>query len=191
MASNHSSNSVFKSVLVGGSMVALMILPPGCNSINNKTLSRGQAQEIVTDYINQHTDYISQHNGSTSDVQGVVQNEGASQAVATIAIRDFNYNASNGHTVKYTGKAVAEFSRYTDGRWSMTNMTINPDDVFSARRFTIAPESVIPLSSNLDANRGDVMLLMGLILAVVSPLVIVYFIIKKTIQKKSSLRKQS
>jgi hypothetical protein len=181
MASNRSLNSVFKSVLVGGSMIALTILPSGCNSINNKTLSREQAQEMVTNY-------VSENNGSVSNIQGVVQNEGTSQAVATIAVSDFNYTVSNGAKVKYTGKAIAQFSRYTDGKWSMTDVTINPDDAFSARRFTISDQSLKPtLWASISSNFGYVLTLIFGVLITASPLFFMYYLT----QKKSSSQKSS
>jgi hypothetical protein len=175
------SNRSLKSVLVGGSMIALTILPSGCNSINNKTLSTEQAQTVITKY-------ITEHNGSVSNIQGVVQNEGTSQAVATIAVSDFNYTVSNGAKVKYTGKAIAQFSRYTDGKWSMTDVTINPDDAFSARRFTISNQE--PTTKGTDSDVGlDVVLppfLFGL-LVLISPLFFMYYLTqKKSAQKKES-----
>jgi hypothetical protein len=183
MNSNRSFKSVFKSVLVGGSMIALTTLPSGCNGINNKVLSSEKAQEIVTNY-------VIEHDGSVSNIQGVVQNEGASQAVATIAVSDFKYTISNGRKVKYTGKAVAEFSRYTDGRWSMTNVTINPDDAFSARRFTItdqSPSSNATLWDSLTTNPGAALIPTAFLLVITSPLFFMYYLT----QKKSSQKKQS
>jgi hypothetical protein len=180
------SNRSLKSVLVGGSMIALTILPSGCNSINNKTLSTEQAQTVITKY-------ITEHNGSVSNIQGVVQNEGTSQAVATIAVSDFNYTVSNGAKVKYTGKAIAQFSRYTDGKWSMTDVTINPDDAFSARRFTINEQGSEPeptlwskLHTQLSLDPGP--LLIPLFLFTMLPLSFVYYYLT---QKKSSPKKQS
>jgi hypothetical protein len=183
MTSNRSLNSVFKSVLVGGSVIALTILPSGCNSINNKILSSDKAQEIVSNY-------VTEHSGSVSNIQGVVQNEGTSQAVATIAISDFNYTISNGRTVKYTGKAVAKFSRYTDGRWSMTNVTINPDDAFSARRFTITDQGPTQPSlwDNISSNFGTSLTMFTFwFLGGISPFFLMYYLT----QKKSAQKKQS
>jgi hypothetical protein len=187
MASNRSLNSVFKSVLVGGSMIALTILPSGCNSINNKTLSSEQAQTMVSSY-------VTEHNGSVSNIQGVVQNEGSSQAVATISVSDFNYTVSNGAKAKYTGKAIAQFSRYTDGKWSMTDVTINPDDVFSARHFTISNQSSSPnasawvsIFSDPGGFFGIVFGILALGVVVSSPIIIVYYFN----QRKSSLKKES
>jgi hypothetical protein len=189
MTSHRPLKSVFKSVLVGGSVIALTTLPSGCSGINNKVLSREQAQEIISKY-------VTDNNGNVGDIQGVVQNEGASQAVATVTISDFNYTISNGHKVKYTGKAAAQFSRYTDGKWSMTDVTINPDDVFSARHFTTNVQD--PRSEDYwffqKVTLGDgTEFPIGLLLSLSLPLIGIVFSIYSyySTQKKSRTSKQS
>jgi hypothetical protein len=137
--SQYDLRSPLRSIVIAAGMITLTVLPSGCSIVGDNTLSSETAQSTVSEY-------VAEHNGSVSSVQGVIQNEGSSQAVATVEVNNFKYKTYGSEQI-YTGPAIAEFSRYTDGNWSMTRFTVSPNNIFSSA--SIATNIKSPSSNNI------------------------------------------
>jgi len=125
MISNRFLGSVLSFILLSGGIAALATLSSGCSIMNEKTLSQSTAQAIASRF-------VEKHKGKLTGIQGVTQNDSTNQAAAIIQISGFNYNTKSETGQTYDGKAVASFTKYTDGTWAMTGFILNPDELFSA-----------------------------------------------------------
>ena len=122
-----------------------------------------------------------------------MQNENTNEAVATVELNNLRYSSSGGSDGTYTGKAIANFSRYTDGTWSMTRVTINPDNLFSAKWFDTdvkAPtfvETQMELINKPLVDRGYNTLPPSLVIAILSiPIVGVALLILKDFSNRKT-----
>lgn len=109
-------------LLYVASITSLSIVITGCTEIlPSKTLSQAKAERIINKFL--------ESKGSISSFKGVVQNENESTAVATLEVSNYQYRLY-GNERTYSGPAIASFTRYTDGTWAMTRLTMTPQGDF-------------------------------------------------------------
>lgn len=105
-------------LLYVASITLLSTVTTGCTEIfPSKTLTQAKAEKLINKWL--------ESKGTISNFKGVVQNENESTAAANFEVSDFKFN-SHGETQSYSGPAIASFTRYTDGSWALTKVTITP-----------------------------------------------------------------
>lgn len=109
-------------LLYVATVTLFLTVTTGCAEIlPSKTLSQAKAERIINKFLDSK--------GTISSFKGVVQNENESTAVATLEVSNYQYRIyENDRT--YSGPAIASFTRYTDGTWAMTRLTMTPPGDF-------------------------------------------------------------
>ena len=145
MPSRKIISSTLSFLLLSGSIAGLTIGTHGCSSSNveQQGLQKENSEILLKDYVGKHT-------GTLTTFKGIIQGNSPSEAKVELEVDNFYYNSGKS---KYSGPALANFTRYTDGLWVMKRFTVNPNNMFGAIWFDT--EEKVPTSGELDRIKQE------------------------------------
>lgn len=138
-------SSALSFLLLSGSVAGLAI---GTHSCSNSNIEQQGLQKENSEILLKN--YVSKHTGTLTVFKGVIEGNSPSEAKIELEVDNFYYNNGNS---KYSGPALANFTRYTDGLWVMKRFTVNPNNMFGAIWFDT--EEKVPTNNELNQIKQE------------------------------------